>query len=245
VVHIRAPSGSFILPRISPQPVVLFAGGIGITPFLSYLESLVGKQDMPEVWLFYANRNSATHAFRKRISDLAQILPRLRLFNHYDAPFPQDRAGRDFDSRERVSAALLDQQLLDARARFYLCGPKPMMDALTTGLIARGVPAFDIFSEVFRSPTSPPQHTGERFNVSFARSGMRDMAWDPAKGSLLQFGESLGIPMPSGCRVGQCESCSVRVVEGKVRHLHGTEPDDQTVCLACQAIPQSDIVLDA
>jgi hypothetical protein len=37
----------------------------------------------------------------------------------------------------------------------------------------------------------------------------------------------------------------VRVVSGTVRHLHGTEPDDPAVCLTCQAIPTSDIVLDA
>ena len=70
-------------------------------------------------------------------------------------------------------------------------------------------------------------------------------AWSAADGPLLQFAERLGIDLPSGCRVGQCESCAVRVVSGKVVHLHGTEPDDPDTCLTCQAVPLSDLVLDA
>src|SRR5690606_2282833 len=57
IIKVGAPSGSFIIPEHSEQPIVLFAGGIGITPFLSYLESLLDAPDMPEVWLHYANRN--------------------------------------------------------------------------------------------------------------------------------------------------------------------------------------------
>ncbi|MGJ7604166.1 2Fe-2S iron-sulfur cluster-binding protein [Variovorax sp. LT1R20] len=51
--------------------------------------------------------------------------------------------------------------------------------------------------------------------------------------------------MPSGCRVGQCESCAVRLIAGKVSHLHGREPEDPTVCLTCQAVPLEHLVLDA
>jgi anaerobic selenocysteine-containing dehydrogenase/ferredoxin-NADP reductase len=246
VVHITAPAGNFLLPTFSPQPVVLFAGGIGITPFLSYLETLAVKPAMPDVWLFYANRNSATHAFRERLSALAKMLPGLRLRNHYDSPLPCDTEGKNFDSRELVSAGMVDQQLIEARARFYLCGPRPMMDVLRAGLIARGVPAFDIFSELFRSPTSLPPSTPGHFSVTFARTGIRNVTWTPARGSLLDFGESLGVPMASGCRVGQCESCSVRLIEGKVRHLAGDAPlGNEETCLACQAVPQTDLVVDA
>src|SRR5699024_11327857 len=39
-VHIGCPKGPFVMPENIDQPVVLIAGGIGITPFLSYLESL-------------------------------------------------------------------------------------------------------------------------------------------------------------------------------------------------------------
>nr|WP_256443086.1 MULTISPECIES: 2Fe-2S iron-sulfur cluster binding domain-containing protein [unclassified Bradyrhizobium] len=71
------------------------------------------------------------------------------------------------------------------------------------------------------------------------------MEWSPDKGSLLAFGESMGISMASGCRVGQCESCAVRVVAGVVEHMNGGGPDDPKMCLACQAIPASNVTIDA
>ncbi|MEP6721522.1 MAG: iron-sulfur cluster-binding domain-containing protein [Variovorax sp.] len=148
-------------------------------------------------------------------------------------------------SKALIDASVIDDALIARRARFYLCGPKPMMDAVTAGLIARDVPHFDVFSEVFRSPTVPSADTGQRFQVTFARSGDAPLTWTRAQGTLLSFGEVNGRSMPSGCRVGQCESCAVRVLSGKVRHLHGTEPDDPSTCLACQAVPLEDIVLDA
>ncbi|WP_167770492.1 2Fe-2S iron-sulfur cluster-binding protein [Bradyrhizobium niftali] len=31
--------------------------------------------------------------------------------------------------------------------------------------------------------------------------------------------EGVGLALPSGCRVGQCESCSVPIKTGEVRHF--------------------------
>jgi anaerobic selenocysteine-containing dehydrogenase/ferredoxin-NADP reductase len=244
-IELRAPSGSFVLPRSSPQPLVFVAGGIGITPFVSLLESLPDGTPGPAIWLYYANQNSATHAFRDRIAMHQARLPHLRVVNHYSAPLPPDRAGVDFQSQRLIDAGVVDDQLIAQRARFYLCGPPSMMAAVTTGLLARGVPRFDIFSEVFRSPVVPLVDESRRFHITFARSGRDPAVWTASQGSLLSFGESMGLTMPSGCRVGQCESCAVRLLSGKVRHLHGSEPEDPSVCLACQAIPLEDIVLDA
>ena len=245
IVELSAPSGTFLLPRAGPQPVVMIAGGIGITPFMSLLESMAGTDRMPELWLHYANRNGQTHAFRRRIAELAGALPRLRVIDHYSAPLPGERPGIDFDSMQPVSAAAVEPSLIERRARFYLCGPQPMMDAVRSGLIERGVPAFDIFSEVFRSPPEVPAGALQACKVSFTRSGRLDVPWTAERGTLLQFGEAIGLPMASGCRVGQCESCAVRVVSGRVMHLSGTEPEDPSVCLACQAVPLGDVVLDS
>jgi ferredoxin-NADP reductase len=242
---LRAPSGGFVLPRHSPQPLVFFAGGIGITPFISLLESLPDGTQGPAIWLYYANQNSTTHAFRERIAQHRARLPQLRVVDHYNAPRPQERPGIDYQSNRYIDASVVDDALIAQRARFYMCGPPAMMDAVTDGLMARGVPRFDIFSEVFRSPTAPPTDGDQHFTVNFARSGHAPATWTPRQGTLLTFGESLGLQMASGCRVGQCESCAVRLLAGKVRHLHGSEPEDPSVCLACQAVPLEDVVLEA
>ncbi|RDV00895.1 molybdopterin-dependent oxidoreductase [Trinickia dinghuensis] len=241
---LRAPSGTFIVPPASKQPIVLFAGGIGITPFMSWLET-IGEQgaQAPESWLFYANQNSATHAFRKRIAHWQRRLPMLTVVNCYNQP-RNEVPGRDFELQGYLSADVVDEALIRRRARFYLCGPQPMMDAITAGLIERGVPPFDIFSEAFRSPSKPVLDPSQRFTVEFRRSRLK-ADWTPERGSLLSFGESMGIGMPSGCRVGQCESCAIKILAGKVSHLSGQGPDEPDMCLACQAIPVTHLCIDA
>jgi anaerobic selenocysteine-containing dehydrogenase/ferredoxin-NADP reductase len=243
-VELGAPSGNFVLPTRSPQPVVLFAGGIGITPFLAYLETLAAQPTaaraaMPRIWLHYANRSPASAAFAERIQALEAALPALTVRHYYsDASDAHSGSGR------YASAAVVDDALVAQRARFYLCGPVPMMRAITEGLVARGVPSFDVFSEIFRSPARVDLDPARQYDVRFARSGNSAATWSGARGTLLAFAESLGLALPSGCRVGQCESCAVRILDGRVRHLHGVEPEDPDVCLTCQAVPITDLVLD-
>ncbi|WEJ08701.1 flavin reductase family protein [Sinorhizobium prairiense] len=244
IVELKAPRGNFVLPRNSPQPLILLAGGIGITPFISLLESLPDG-DHTEIWLFYGNLNSRTHAFRNRIAEHRQRLPGLRVRDHYDAPLPDDEQGRDYSSSTWVSAEVVPNDVIHRKPRVYMCGPPGMMKVFADDLVARGIPRFDIFSEVVRSPAGPIVDDGRQYAVTFSQSRKAPASWSAAQGPLLQFAEKLGLSLPSGCRVGQCESCPVRIVSGTVRHLHRTEPDDSAVCLTCQAIPTSDVVLDA
>ncbi|PLZ03200.1 ferredoxin:oxidoreductase FAD/NAD(P)-binding protein [Burkholderia sp. WAC0059] len=244
-VSLRAPAGTFVVPTASRQPVVMFAGGIGITPFVAQLESIRDAAAAPPLWLFYANRNGATHAFRERIAELGRRLPSLTVVNCYSAPRDGlDVRGRDYAMAGQLTAGVVADALIRARARFYFCGPEPMMNALADGLVARGVPPFDMFREAFRSPSKPRLDASQRFFVEFTRSN-RKAAWTPANGTLLAFAEGLGIAMPSGCRVGQCESCAVRVSRGTVDHLCERGPDEPDVCFACQAVPTSDVAIEA
>lgn len=81
--------------------------------------------------------------------------------------------------------------------------------------------------------------------MTFSRSHKAPLTWTPAKGPILNLGEGEGISLPSGCRVGQCESCAVPVISGCVRYLNGVESDDPSVCLTCSGVPASNLVLDA
>lgn len=243
-VELMAPSGSFVLPRWSTQPIILVAGGIGITPFINLLESL-RDGDGQEIWLFYANLNRRTHAFRERIRHHQGRLPGLRVVNHYAAPLPDDVQGTDYQCTDLVTAAVVAPSLVERRARVYMCGPPAMMDAFRRGMVDRGMPKFDIFSEVFRSPPQAPVDDGRSFTVQFQRSRPKAVTWTAKEGPLLALAEAHGVKLSNGCRVGQCESCAVRILKGKVRHLHGVEPDDASTCLTCQAVPIEDVTLDA
>jgi len=242
LVQATAPAGRFVIPTEAPFPIVLVAAGIGITPFIGYLETLVGMPATPRVVLHYGNRDGASHAFRSRLQALAGLLPGLAVINHYSRPRSSDR---DFDRIGRITAEDIARELIEARARFYLCGPPSLLSSLSAGLAARGVPRFEIFQELFQAaPTEDAAIPDVPREVRFARSG-RVLRWTPADGALLDLAEANGLRLPSGCRVGQCESCAVPRMEGAVRHLVPLAVEDPDSCLTCQAVPLTDLVLDA
>ncbi|MEV5777299.1 2Fe-2S iron-sulfur cluster binding domain-containing protein [Streptomyces antimycoticus] len=120
-----------------------------------------------------------------------------------------------------------------------------MHRGLTAGLTARGVRKFNIFAERFQATARnleiPSDATA---TVRFVRSD-RELTWTRADGALLELGEKAGITLPSGCRLGQCESCAVTVLNGEVAHLVAPADDlPGNQVLACQARPVTDTVLD-
>jgi anaerobic selenocysteine-containing dehydrogenase/ferredoxin-NADP reductase len=240
----QMPAGNFILPQSTERPLVLLAGGIGITPFLNLLESLLGQPRMPDILLLYANRNSDSHAFKARLLQLNQALPRLRIVNFYSRPGQDDRVGEDYQIAGRVSTEHVPKALLKLRPLIYMCGQDAMMSEFSTALQKLGVPRFDIQQEAFKSPVIPVIEPGQSHSVTFGKSGVTHL-WSSQDGSLLDFAERLGVRLPSGCRVGQCESCAVKVLKGTVVHLQGEGADTPDTCLACQAIPTSAITLEA
>ena len=93
-VELQSPKGGFVLPLRNEFPVVLVAGGIGITPFLSYLETLEGGADEPHVTLHYGCRDGASRPFHHRLEALRQRLPNLTLVTHLSRPRSGDRFDR-------------------------------------------------------------------------------------------------------------------------------------------------------
>ena len=85
---------------------------------------------------YYSNRNSETHAFLSRIAFHVAGLPGLKTSNHYTSPLPSDVLGRDFDSRDRVTAAVVPEDPIAPRARVYMRGTSGMMKRLSGQLIA-------------------------------------------------------------------------------------------------------------
>jgi anaerobic selenocysteine-containing dehydrogenase/ferredoxin-NADP reductase len=243
-VEAKVPAGAFLPPLEAAFPVVLIAAGIGITPFKSYLETLARRLGRPEVLLLYGSRDGASHVFRRELAALAAAMPEVTIVNAYSRPAPGDRQGIDFDVAGRISAELVPQELIDRRARFYLCGPDAMMRTVSAELVRRGAYRFEILREVFGAGAGEiVQGAHVAHQVRFLRSG-REATWTPSAGTLLDLADRLGLDLPAGCRVGQCESCLVPLVSGNVALLADTEVESSG-CLTCRSVPTSDVVLDA
>ncbi len=79
LVSVRAPSGRFVLQPDPTLPVVMIAGGIGITPLHCMLQARLAAHPASDIRLFYGVRDGAEHAFRQTLGDLARAHPNFRL----------------------------------------------------------------------------------------------------------------------------------------------------------------------
>lgn len=253
VVEVRAPAGAFYLNQESNHPIILVAGGVGLTPFVSMLEWLVASRSNREIWLFYGVRNRSEHAMYERLVAICRQRPNIRMVVAYSRPTRNCVKGRDFHVVGRLTADTLKPVVVGRRCQIYLCGPGAMMASLTHGLTALGVPAGDIKVEAFgvaKSSAAPGADDTEgaegkeTFHVHFSRSGT-SARWSQASGSLLDLAEANGIKARCGCRQGLCGTCTVGLANGKVDYYRqpANEPPNGA-CLPCIAKPQSDLVLD-
>jgi ferredoxin-NADP reductase len=253
VLKVRAPSGHFHIDT-SDAPVVLVAGGIGITPMVSMANWIVAHQPEREVWLYYGVRNSGEAALTAPLHALASRHSNFRLRLCFSDPLPNDKLGTDYHHTGRIGTHLFRMELPLKPYHFYICGPTPMMETLVPALDDWGVPDDRIHFEAF-GPASikRPQKlggsqasTGEsNILVTFAKSG-KTQPWSNSMGSLLEFAETHGIAMNSGCRAGGCGSCQTQVNKGEVTYQQAPDFDPEPgSCLPCVCTPKTSLTLAA
>lgn len=248
ILDVHAPSGQFFLDLEDDRPVVLLAGGVGITPLYSMLATLARMGSRREAWLFYGVRHSHDHALADKIHELTESHQNLHVVTCYSNPLPEDLDFQPYDEQGRITLDVLRRHLPSNNFLYYLCGPPAMMSSLTESLLEWGVPKSDIHFEAFGAASaraSLGSEQAEPCEVVFARSG-KICTWSPTIGTLLDLAEREGVPLPSGCRAGSCGSCVTAVKSGEVRNtIIPGAPAAEGSCLACVAVPRTRLVLDA
>lgn len=165
VIEVAAPRGSFVLDEASSRPVLLLAGGVGLTPLLAMLHRLA--QTQRRVWFVHAVENGDVQALAGEVAGLAEGSGgRITVRNLYRAPRPQDRDAGRFHAEGVVDRAFLQALLPLDDYDVYLCGPTPFMVAmwqLLTGLgVAPGRIAYEFFGKggslaaLAAIPAAPP-----------------------------------------------------------------------------------------
>jgi len=248
---VKAPSGHFHLREEEPLPMVLIGGGIGITPMLSIINTVLESGIKREIWLYYGACNGAEHIMKVHLQTLALTHDNFHLHVCYSAPNENDAEGVDYQHNGRVDISLLRATLKLRRYQFYVCGPKPMMESLVPGLEDWGVGSGDIYYESFgpaslikHEKVAPAATATHPITVTFSRS-RKSILWDLAADSLLDVAEANDIEIESGCRAGSCASCQTAIKVGEVEY--NQEPDADVApghCLLCISTPKSDLTLD-
>ncbi|MFK7766163.1 MAG: 2Fe-2S iron-sulfur cluster-binding protein [Mariniblastus sp.] len=254
-IDVKAPSGHFVLDENSDVPVVMLAGGIGVTPMVSISDHLLGESSNRQILLMYGVQHGKDHAFKEHFANLSEKHENFHVVNCYSHPNKEDIDNRTFHVDGYASVDCLKKVLPSKQCQFYMCGPPPFMESLYSGLLEWGVPESSIFFEAFgpasigkkkkseSSGTKTSQANGPV--VNFATSGTI-VRWDSDSESLLELAEANDIVIESGCRAGSCGTCETSVLKGKV-----TYDDPQNIdcppgkCLACVARPDGPVELDA
>jgi ferredoxin-NADP reductase len=252
ILDVKAPAGHFALDVEHEQPVVFIAGGVGVTPMLSMVNTVAESGSKREVWFFYGVRNRSEYIQMDHLMKLIAKHDNIRLHVCVSDPTETGAAEDPNLHKERVSADLLKRLLPSNNYDFFICGPPGMMKNITDGLKEWGVPKENILFEAFgpaslKAPvpkTEAPQPMPE-MEVEFSRTGKR-CRWKSEFTSLLDLAEANGVQIESGCRAGNCGTCLVAIKSGKVEYLvqQGATPEDNS-CLTCIAKPKETLVLDA
>jgi ferredoxin-NADP reductase len=249
IVHVKRPAGGFTYP-LGDRPLLLLAGGIGITPLISMMRhGVLAEPDRPMTLLYSAPSVSAL-AFREEIKTLVRRSPRA---NAIFAVTRGESAPDVFPGR--IDDSLITTAVPNVReAVAMICGPQPMIDGMRATLTALGLPADRIRFEAFDAAVAIARRGnhaalpagGAAHEVRCARSGL---AMQAAPGqTLLEAAESAGVCIDSLCRAGVCGTCRTRVVNGQVdcdsTALGDADRQDGYV-LACVAHVQGDCEIEA
>ena len=191
VLQITPPSNLFPIDRLASKHIFI-AGGIGITPFMSYIRDLVGQMSPYE--LHYAYRMPEHAAFR---DDLARQLG--ERLHEYDAASGGRLAPRKL---------LADQPL---GTHVYVCGPESLTGSVVEAARELGWSASHVHYERFAAP-----QPGRPFKVNCVRSEREIDV--PGDVSLLEALETAGVDVPSMCRGGVCGQCATDLLEGEAEH---------------------------
>lgn len=235
MLSVKAPAGAFRYPSGDDRPILLLAGGIGITPLMCMLRHAVANEPTRPITLIYAAQNESGFAFCDEMAAIARRHPQVRMYFAAN-----DGVTQPHIYRGRIDESLLKTvvpELLHSIA--FICGPKPMLEGMRTLLAQLGVPQPQIRFEVFQAAVAvaagleterpaaaasasldqpvedvveAPAVTGHE--MLCAKTGSQ-IPVEPGQ-TLLEAAECAGVDLPSLCRAGVCGTCRVQVTDGDV-----------------------------
>ncbi|PZD97581.1 NO-inducible flavohemoprotein [Paenibacillus sambharensis] len=149
-VWLSAPAGDFVLDEQDTRPVVLISGGVGLTPMVSMLNTLVQRTPERPVTFIHAAVNGTVHALKQQVLETAGKHPQVSAYFCYEQPGEEDRAAQAYHKEGYIDQQWLQTVVPDAaKAVFYFCGPLAFMSVVNHSLRKMGVAESDIHYEFF------------------------------------------------------------------------------------------------
>lgn len=256
--EIEGPFGSFMLDtqRIGSAPIVLLAGGSGISPLFSMIKSLDGATKVP--LLIYASKSPEEAIFWH---ELEAIHAEGKLNTYYSFTSGNFSSSKVNHIAGRFSSLILRSIIRQrvevvGEAHYYLCGPVGLMEVYQDALRELDIPKEQIHSEYFdpnSCGTPPLQSDGiakdvmvNYFQDNFDSDGIQTYECTTlievkAEQSLLDAMKAHNIQVQSSCRNGSCGTCWAVKVDGSVHMVNNYALNEQEIeggyILLCQSYP--------
>ncbi len=142
--RIDAPYGKFTFEGEYPK-IVLLAGGIGITPFVSMCKNATDKHLDTKITLLYGCRSEADMAFNEEFEDMAVQNSNFRVIVTLSQATPQWKG-----QTGNINVDLIKRELPDFKEQvFFACGPPPMVKAMGEMIESLGLPKDNLKLEYF------------------------------------------------------------------------------------------------
>ena len=139
---LAGPLGSFYLRPIQ-RPLLLLAGGTGLAPFTAMLEKIAEQGSAHPVHLIYGVTNDFDLVELDRLQDLAARIPGFTFSACVANPESQ------YPQKGYVTQHIEPGHLNDGDVDVYLCGPPPMVEAVSRYLGEQGINPANFYFEKF------------------------------------------------------------------------------------------------
>ncbi len=176
------------------KPVLLLAGGIGITPMISMATHLQ-KQERP-FQLHYTGRDVSRMGFTETLKSE---------FNNAVSFYEDNR--KPLELGQLMSSLALDTLV-------YLCGPRGMIDAARNAAVEAGISEQAIHIELFTIAESRDGDTA--FEVEVSSTGQ--VVKVEADQTIIEALEAAGVDVMYDCQRGDCGICQCDVISGIPDH---------------------------
>jgi len=236
-----------------------FAGGSGITPMISLIRTVLAAEKKSTFTLVYGNRSTSAIMFREELEDLKNIfMGRLNIVHVLESEASEVElfSGRlDREKCDELFSRWINVKDADLA---FICGPEPMMLAVSESLKAHGMNEGAIKFELFAS-AQPGKAKKKAASGDVAAKGKKCSATiildgaarvvELAKGeeTVLEAALAAAIDAPFACKAGVCSTCRAKLVEGEVDMEANYALEDYEVergyILTCQSHPRTDRVV--
>jgi ferredoxin-NADP reductase len=231
--------GDMALPVAANMgPLLFLAAGSGITPLISLTRALDQAGFSQDLTLVYWASTRAELCFVAELRNLAARQPRFQV--HFVLTQEAQQLSGEFTGR--LNAALLTTLAPDLNLRrVYACGPAGFVDTARQLSAAQAV---SFLGEAFTPPAVAISDATGTVRITLALSG-RTLEVSAGQ-ALLPALEAQGMNLPSGCRMGLCNTCSCPKQSGITQHLHTGDQDSapSSALRLCVSRACSDLTLD-